>query len=95
LVVSQNLKKISASAASKELQLKMSEKLIQRRLKRMLIEQRKKDAALEEEELISIQIFNDPHQYFIDIPKKMDDEYEEAMQWAAVHASKRFRKALN
>ena len=49
---------------------------------------------MEEEELISIQIFNDPHQYFIDIRKKMDDEYEEAMQWAAVHASKRSRKAF-
>ena len=57
-------------------------------------EQRKKKAALEEEELISIQIFNDTHQYFIDIRKKMDDEYEEAMQWAAVHASKRSRKAF-
>ena len=49
---------------------------------------------MEEEELISIQIFNDSHQYFIDIRKKMDDEYEEAMQLAAVHASKRSRKAF-
>ena len=49
---------------------------------------------MEEEELISIQIFNDSHQYFIDIRKKMDDEYEEAMQWTAIHASTRSRKAF-
>jgi hypothetical protein len=39
--VSQNLPKISASAASKVLQLKVSGELIQRRLKRMLSSEKK------------------------------------------------------
>ena len=40
--VSQNLPKISASAASKVLQLKVSGELIQRRLKRMLSSEKRK-----------------------------------------------------
>jgi hypothetical protein len=41
-VVSQNLPKISASAASKVLQLKVSGEPIQRRLKRMLSSEKRK-----------------------------------------------------
>jgi len=42
LAVSQNLPKISASAASKVLQLKVSGEPIQRRLKRMLSSEKRK-----------------------------------------------------